>query len=298
MERDVSGSVDSLITLETLLGHGVADEDDAVLEDMDRRLIERAIVELPRLPRPFFLMLHLLGTHAPYFIDPARAPFQPTERVVTWAGLPALQNAYLDSIVAQDHTLATFLRAFIAHEQGAPWLVLFTSDHGEAFGEHGAIHHGQNLYDEQIHVPGWVAAGDGALGDEQRANLASHERAFTTHLDLVPTVLDAFGALGSLGMTSLRPRLAGSSLLAQGRALAPLPMTNCTSMFPCPLDTWGMLGEGHALVAQPWDGAWNCVDLVTRTERSDGAACDALRAASRSYFPRLPGGQANELHDR
>ena len=32
-------------------------------------------------------------------------------------------------------------------------LVVITSDHGEAFGEHGTFLHGHSLYQEEIHVP-------------------------------------------------------------------------------------------------------------------------------------------------
>ena len=65
------------------------------------------------------------------------------------------------------------LRAFLRRVGSEPWLVLFTSDHGEAFGEHKAIHHGQNTYDEQIHVPGFVAFGNGALDPAQEAAFRS-----------------------------------------------------------------------------------------------------------------------------
>ncbi len=295
LPRDLRASVDSWVTLETLLGHGVDDEDDAVAEDMDGRLSARCVAELPRVPRPAFIVLHLLGTHAPYFFDRAHAPFQPTEQVISWAGLPHVANAYRDAVVTQDHALATCLRAFIdpANTHGAPWMILFTSDHGEAFGEHGAIHHGQNLYDEQVHVPAWIAAGNGALRPSQRENLAGHADAFVTHLDIVPTVLDALGVEDTRAIAPLRSHLGGRSLLAAVRAAPPLPMTNCTSLFPCPLNTWGMLGDGQALVAQPWDSEWNCVDLASAREHTAGPACDALRAASRTYFPSLPGGQAN-----
>ena len=32
-------------------------------------------------------------------------------------------------------------------------VVVFTSDHGEEFYEHGDLTHGQNLYGESVHVP-------------------------------------------------------------------------------------------------------------------------------------------------
>jgi glucan phosphoethanolaminetransferase (alkaline phosphatase superfamily) len=290
----VRSTVDSWITLETILGHPVEDEDDAVEADMDRRLSERCVEEMPRVPTPALLVLHLLGTHAPYFVDPARAPFQPTESVITWEGLGRVENAYRDAILAQDHSLVPCLRAFVEHQGSRPWMVVFTSDHGEAFGEHGAIHHGQNFYDEQIHVPGWVAFGEETFGASQRANLVSHEDAFVTHLDVVPTILDALGLLDALPMAPLRARLAGRSLLAPVADPSPIPVTNCTPIFPCPLDTWGVLGSGHGLIAQPWDGDWNCVDFTTGRERTADAPCGVLRAESRTYFPTLPNGSPNE----
>jgi hypothetical protein len=291
--RDVRASVDSLVTLETLVGRSLADEDDAVEEDVDGRLSARCVADVASMPRPLFLMLHLLGTHAPYYVDPSRAPFQPTQEVVTWAGLPDLRNRYEDSVVAQDHALAACLRAFLASQAGRPWVVLFTSDHGEAFGEHGAIHHGQNLYDEQIHVPGWVATSDGAVSREQAENLRAHRDAFLTHLDVVPTILDLFGVLDSFPLASRRSSLPGRSLFAPPAPHDPVPMTNCTTTFPCPLNTWGLQGMGHALVAQPWDADWNCVDLASGRERTGDSACVPLREASRRVFSTMPDGNPN-----
>ena len=143
-------------------------------------------------------------------------------------------------------------------------------------------------------MPGWVVASPGALSPAQGEHLAAHVDAFVTHLDVVPTVLDAFGALESLGMGPLRPKLDGRSLLASREPFPPIPMTNCTSMFPCPLNTWGVLGDGRALVAQPWDGDWNCVDLLAHGEHVSDAACTTLRLASRRFFTHLPGGRPNE----
>jgi hypothetical protein len=294
LERDVRGSLDSFVSLETLVGHAIDDEDDVIPLGTDRLLMDRLLVELPRLPRPFVLVLHLAGTHAPYFVDEARAPFQPVGHVVSWSGMPALKNAYEDAIVEQDHTVAACVRAFLASQADAPWLVFFTSDHGESFGEHGAIHHGQNLYDEQIHVPAWVASGGGALGEGQRASLLAERDAFVTHLDVLPTLLDALGVWRGLGMAGERARLRGRSLLEEvNNPRVAVPITNCTGLFPCPLDVWGVLGGDRVIEAQPWDGDWNCVDLGRQEEHVQGPACERLRVESRRYFPRLPNGRDN-----
>ncbi len=297
---DVRRAIDSFVTLETLLGHAVEDEDTVVARGVDRMLAAHLERALPSLPSPSFTLLHFSGTHAPYFVDEADAPFQPSRHEVTWSGLPALHGAYRNAIHAQDKTIAECIRAFLAARGARPWIVVLTSDHGEAFGEHGAIHHGQNLLDEQLHVPGFIAYGGGALTAEEGANLRAYEGRSVTHLDLLPTLLDAYGVLDDVALASVRRGLRGRSLIATPAPMAtPLPMTNCTAMFPCPISTWGMLGERYAIEAQPWDAEWICQDLAAGAARAgvsgaSGASavsapdCRALANASTRYFPELP----------
>jgi glucan phosphoethanolaminetransferase (alkaline phosphatase superfamily) len=293
LEGDVRGSVDSWATLETLLGRTVEDDDDVVELGMDAKLRTYFVRELPRLPRPFVLVAHLLGTHAPYYVDEANAPFRPVGHVAGWGSLRELQNAYQDAVIAQDHEVAACVEAFLAAQGSSPWVIFFTSDHGEAFGEHGAIHHGQNLYDEQIHVPAWIASGGGALDAEEHARLLARRDAFVTHLDVVPTLLDALGVWRGLAMAGPRSHLLGQSLLEAQWVERAIPITNCTELFPCPLNTWGVLEGAHALEAQAWDGDWNCVDLASGKEHTTGPSCDALSLASRRYFSKRPNGRSN-----
>jgi arylsulfatase A-like enzyme len=241
--------------------------------------------------------VHLSGTHAPYYVDPADAPFSPWVRTASWTSLAPLHNAYKNAIVAQDRSIARVVRAFVARAGSEPWLILFTSDHGEAFGEHKAIHHGQNTYDEQIHVPGFVAFGNGALDAAQVSALRAHQREPVTLLDVLPTLLDALGVLDAFPLAADRSRWQGRSWLrAPSGPRAPVPMTNCTPLFSCPLKNWGVLGDRHALVAQPWDDDFRCVDLRTGAEGLDLASppCAELRRASRSWFDKLPNGRDND----
>src|SRR5262249_30572455 len=148
----------------------VDDDSEWVKKPLDRMVIDRFIAELPNRPHPSATVLHLYGTHAPYYFADEGAKFRPFERSVGWSSMPKLRNAYKNAIAEQDKQVARAVRAFTAHAGNRPWFVIFTSDHGESFGEHGAIHHGQNLYDEQVRVPGWIAAGQGALTEkEERA---------------------------------------------------------------------------------------------------------------------------------
>ena len=294
--EQMRGAIDEIATIETLRGRDVEDDADYGDLPLDREIVDVFEKKLPALPAPSFVLLHFVGTHAPYFLDPARAPFQPYDHVVAWSGMPRLLNAYRNSILEQDRTLARALRAFLEHVRGHPWLVVFTSDHGEAFGENGAIHHGQNLLDEQVHVPAWIVAGEGTLSPAQRLALADHAGRFVTHLDLLPTVLDALGLWDNFGVATHRARLPGRSLLRAYEERAPIPVTNCTGMFPCPVNTWGFYDGDRKLVARVYDDTWRCLALGGAGERLvDGpdARCARLRSVSEGAFPLLPNGAPN-----
>lgn len=290
---DLRGVVDSYFTVADLVGHAVGDEDEIIDAGVDRLLAVRVARELTGLRSPFVAVVHFQGTHAPYFVDEADAPFRPFGHVVTWSGMPELHNAYLDAIHEQDRSIATIVRAFLDKVGGAPYVILFTSDHGEAFGEHDAIHHGQNLFEEQTHVPAWIAAGNAALDRDEVAALASYEHALVTHLDLLPTLLDIEGIPEYESLPYRRGAL-GRSLVAPFRPLeAVVPLTNCTELFRCPLNTWGLLSETRELVAQPWDANWRCVALSGDSAPPGDGECARLRVESPAYFATLPNGAPN-----
>jgi hypothetical protein len=293
--KDIRSSTDSFVTLPDLIGRPIDDEDSVIEQGVDRLLAARVERELPAAPGPVFAMVHFAGTHAPYFVDPSDTPFEPWERVVTWSKMPRLLNAYRNAIHEQDRSVARVVRAFLARQGAAPWIIVFTSDHGEAFGEHSAIHHGQSLYDEQIHVPGWIASGNGALTDDELANLRGWEGRYTTHLDLLPTMLDALGVLDGIAMDPYRRDLAGRSLI---RPFSPMeraiPISNCTAIFPCALNVWGMLRDDHAVMAQPWDDGFRCVDLASADDAAPmRGECARLREDSKAFFPMLPNRRPN-----
>ena len=294
--KDARGQVDVFVSAETLLGRTLDDIDQVLSEDLDGRLADLLEKKLPELPEPLFLFVHLVGTHAPYFEDRAMMPYAPSSHVVSFGNLEALRNAYKNSIVAQDARLARIVKAFLARSGGAPRVVLFTSDHAEAFGERSAIHHGQNLHDEQILVPFFVDAANGALTTEERSRLEQRSTRAVTHLDVLPTLIDLYGVREAVGLGSHARRLSGRSLF--GREFPPLEavaITNCTGMFPCPVNTWGMLGEDHKVVMQAWDGEWRCEGLVPHEHEivpwDDG--CMRLRDASRSVYAKKPNGAEN-----
>jgi arylsulfatase A-like enzyme/thioredoxin-like negative regulator of GroEL len=97
-----------------------------------------------------FLWVHLFEPHAPYGnpSDPAQAR------------RPALAR-YDEDIAEADAQVARLLAAF--GTRGAP-LAIVTSDHGEAFGEHGEISHSLFTYDTTLRVPLIVSGGAAEKG--------------------------------------------------------------------------------------------------------------------------------------
>jgi choline-sulfatase len=150
--------------------------------------------------RPFFAWLHLFDPHQPY------APPAPwNERFA--------DDPYRGEIAFTDSQLGVLLADLEARGLTADTAVVVTSDHGEAFGEHGEEGHGLLAYEETLrvpllfHAPEVVAAGR-VVGE--RVSL----------YDLTPTLVELFGldAGTLLPGRSLVPALTGD-----GGGLDPAP---------------------------------------------------------------------------
>ncbi len=292
---DAPEAVDSFISADTFLGHVTDDIGESVAGGLDRKVADLCRERLPALEPPYLVMAHLSGTHTPYFFDERDPPYKPWGRVISWSGMEDLHRAYLNSIVEQDHSVSACVRAFLDAQHGAPYLIVFTSDHGEAFGDHSAIHHGQSFHDEQVHVPAWIHHGGGALSPEETLALQRAEGEFLTHFDLLPTLLDALGVLDHFALESDRREMPGHSLLRpRPESPPPLPVTNCSAMWRCPLDAWGMYGGDRKLTAQIWDGGWRCFSGRGGEHEIPLAECEDLARASRAFFPKKPNGAPND----
>jgi glucan phosphoethanolaminetransferase (alkaline phosphatase superfamily) len=289
---NIAESTDVFVTLETVLGREI--DEDPIDTGFDARVVERFENDVATVDRGGLFVLHVGGTHAPYYVDDTHAAFRPFTHTVTWSNLEGLRNAYRNSILTQDALLERALVAFRRAAKDAPQLVLFTSDHGESFGENGAIHHGQNLFEEQIRVPGFVDESHGALTAQERKNVERARREPTTHLDIVPTLLDVFGIAGVIERKKSGSFL-GRSWLRGSFDHGPIVITNCTPMFRCPVNTWGVLGDRAKLSARVWDPDWLCTELGPLDVKVPDVdpRCVDLRRAARLVFPTLPNGQPN-----
>ncbi len=112
--------------------------------------VDAALGWVAEAPERFLLFLHLYDPHADH------EPPEPYASQLGAANLYDGEIAYADAEVGR-------LLAGIAERWPTGTLVVVTSDHGEAMGEHGEFTHSLGIYDATQHVP-LVVAGPGVPG--------------------------------------------------------------------------------------------------------------------------------------
>jgi len=189
--------------------------DGPEIHQLSDRVNEVALELLARRPqgRPFFLYVHSADPHWPYT---PREPFR--SRLAGDVHDPEAGHAPLRGGAVSDALRADVGRLYEAEiafnddsfgrllenlrEQGllAQSLLVFLSDHGEAFAEHGSFRHGTTLFAEEIRIP-LVIRFPGGVGAGRVVDTPARQ------VDVLPTILEAVGA-------PIPPGLAGRSLLA------------------------------------------------------------------------------------
>lgn len=120
--------------------------------------------------RPFFAFLNYFDAHSPF--EPP-ATFTDSARVLNYHPAP-FTSAAVDREADQDLSLEAVQQQEAAYQRGIRYLdhhvgslvdqlerrgllastyIIITSDHGEAFGEHGEFGHKRSLFVEETHVP-------------------------------------------------------------------------------------------------------------------------------------------------
>ena len=66
---------------------------------------------------------------------------------------PKPVDLYDEEIRYTDEQIERFFEVFELSKFSKNTYVMIHSDHGEGFGEHGYQYHGQNLFNDQVHVP-------------------------------------------------------------------------------------------------------------------------------------------------
>jgi len=180
----------------------------------------------------FFMYVHLLPPHRPYdapaemkrlfaggdppgslqgdFQFPEVAESLPESNfppLPEWVNLYDANLRYADWAVSE---LETLLREAGVFENT---LFIVTSDHGEAFGEHGYEGHNNSVYDETIHIPLVIRWPGQERPTERMA-------ALTQTIDILPTLFELYG-------------VSYDSESVQGKSLLPLIVGEVDAVNQC-----------------------------------------------------------------
>ena len=268
-------------------------ESDLDMGAPEEKLAERVSRELDTLQEPFFAVVQLSNVHYPYLVDPAGPqPFQPASRSKAPDDNYKFFNQYQNSVHQQDWHVKAFLEHLEQLPAGPRTVVVYTSDHGEAFREHGNMGHTFSVLEEEIHVPGWIYAPKGTITDEERATIVSKRDQPLTHPDLTHTLLDLLGVEDEAEIRHYLLQTNGRSLLRPGLDESQLALTNCAGVWSCAFENWGALQGWRKMEAREWDTHWRCFDLQNdpKEEHDLGEqACPELVSFVKAQFKRLPG---------
>jgi arylsulfatase A-like enzyme/Tfp pilus assembly protein PilF len=162
----------------------------------------RAVRWITQQRAPWFLWAHYYDPHLPYDAPAAHAKSAP--------GRPYdAEIAYADAEIGR----------LLASVDRANTIVVVTSDHGEALGEHGEPDHGYFLYDATLHVP-LIIAGPGIPSRVVAEQVRS--------IDIAPTIAQ----LARIEWPGDRSGGAGLRAVIDGESRAEVPVSLAESWYP------------------------------------------------------------------
>lgn len=221
---------------------------------------------------PAFVVVHYANTHVPYRQVPGFTA-HPTDD-----GL----GRYRNSLAFNDDVIAGLVAGLRHGARGRRAIVLYTSDHGEAFQDHGASYHSFDLYAEQVDVPLWIDAPQGVLPDAvvERLRRDAPTRPVATY-DLTATMIDLMGGLDAPELRVGVAALSGRSLLRDALDQREVFLWNCPPTRECATESFGVVSFPKKLHYVGHDERYACHDLeADPTEKAPlpASECTTLRA--------------------
>jgi glucan phosphoethanolaminetransferase (alkaline phosphatase superfamily) len=256
-------------------------------------LADRVIAEFNTLREPFMAVVQLSNVHYPYYLEPSGPqPFQPSTTSKAPEDNPYFKNFYQNAVYQQDQHLAKMLSYVRSTEAGKHTVIVYTSDHAEAFREHNQMGHTFSIFDEEVHVPGWIDAPPGTLTPEETQSLRGKQREYLFHVDIAPTILDLMGVNLDPSIAKYQARMPGHSLLRPALSTQPLLMSNCAGVWSCAFENWGIMQKNMKLESRAWDSGWRCHDVAKdpfELQNLDLSECGDLVKLADEAYGRLPG---------
>lgn len=213
---------------------------------------------------PYFIFVHGYDVHAPYepwepwasrFQSPDAEPFddyllddydvKKRGRRLSPGNIKFLSDLYDAGVARADQLVGGFFEFLQRRGDLERTIVVFLSDHGEEFGEHGSVGHYGTIYPECLRVP-LIIAGPGLEPAvvKQGAGLK----------DVMPTILQLVGIPA--------PPTHGCSLvpLMRGERVDPWPLFSETDYG---VHLRSVIWEGHQMIQKAYDPALRLFNLRT-----------------------------------
>jgi arylsulfatase A-like enzyme len=236
---------------------------------------------------PAFVVVHHANTHVPYRQAPGFTPHAEGEPM----------GRYRNGIAYNDFLLGELLAGLRRGERGRRAIVLYTSDHGEAFGEHGASYHCFDLYAEQTDVPAWLDAPPGTLPETTMARLRGEAAVRPVAMrDLTATVVDLLGGFDAPALRAQAAALPGQSLLREAPGPEEVLLWNCPPTRECGTDSFGVVSFPLKLHYVGHQQRYACHDLEADPAELSPLApsrCAPLRALLDRTFGSRPEAQSH-----
>ncbi len=218
---------------------------------------------------PYFAVLHMSNTHAPYRVDDGLLPFQPSS-ASGLGDVESFHNRYRNSVRLEERTVASLLREVRLLPGWDDTAVVLLSDHGEQFREHGGFFHNHTLYDTELRVPGWILAGTNALSGDQRTALASYAGHRTYAQDIHATLIDLLGVYDRRTTLPYADLVSGRSLLRPRRAAdEPVALLATSTAVWEPDDARYGAMRGERVVVSSAQRSWVCFDTAADPEEKN-----------------------------
>ncbi len=146
----------------------------------------------PYRDRPFFMVLHYMDTHDPFF-HREKKTFYPRALLGNHPKshfTPLMRDAYIAEIEYLDKYLGKLFEELEKRGLNRNTYIIFTSDHGEEFEDHQGWWHGYTLYQEMLHVPLIIKVPD---AQKETDNTNQRVQELVRHIDLSRTLTEIAG---------------------------------------------------------------------------------------------------------
>lgn len=259
-----TGNIDRLFHAATFKGPTYVMQGDAGFADWtretqhagsvdDRYTVAEAVKWIDSVKTgPFFVALNFQSSHVPYMVPrdfPRRFGPKSVDFKIRFAHFPKdkiqlVKDIYADSLDYVDAQISTLINFLKAKRIWDDTVIVITSDHGQAFYEHGFASHASAIFNEVMKVPLIIRSPGLEPGIDHR---------LAQHVDIAPSVLALLGI-------PPHPSFQGIDLL-----LSPVDSRRSAYLVAqTPLAyQYGVIRSGLKLVYDEWERRYSLYDLAT-----------------------------------